>query len=434
MNFSPRSPNLDAQGIKNEMGCGWSEECYLISTTPEDRVIKIPVKYLINEKRKFIYLPFSYPTLLWIQQRLINKKNDIPPDNPLEVMGACSSFLKHRDIVWEVYVGCVINNGRLLSSLSSTTTTTLIPPLHIRRRIHNIKKWWFMDVLTLTGDWFHYDENIGYVFRRKIRGDFVRISEYRYWSRNRIMDVLRMKTSSLKRDFGKSYISTNIINGNNCLYIMRGENRLIHFFKYNILTETVEKIKETCFYFSNNTQLYKFLFIEKLNVIVLVYTTLFYTDVKVRIYVLEVSKSTNRKLLFERYYYSPGPDFRLEILPYKETVIIFIDNQFYIFKDLKEEEKYKIEDDNLGALYVRDDNEFIGVYYSDHRLLKFYKMKLENNKLGREEEEERTIPISDSNIFKVARKISSQDSNADWILIDKKEVKPLKEEDVWCWL
>ena len=88
----------------------FKQEEYIYFSTPQKKLVKIPVKYFCtdylklfkrNERWVIKNFPFSYPTLLWIRQRLKNNNNNALPENPLEAICACSYFLQH-DLAWEI--------------------------------------------------------------------------------------------------------------------------------------------------------------------------------------------------------------------------------------------------------------------------------------------------------------------------------------------
>ena len=134
---------------------------------------------------------FSNTTLYWIKQRLEDSEFLPTPDKPLEVVSACS-YLKLKELAWEMYIDRIVTDTKLLTSFSGMRT--LIPPWHIRNRL--TAAYWDMDILEDDYYWSHYEEN-EFVFRRPVGRTFARVGQFTYYENGKIIDTYRMTIKKL---------------------------------------------------------------------------------------------------------------------------------------------------------------------------------------------------------------------------------------------
>ena len=137
-------------------------------------------------------IPFTYSTLFWIQQKLEGKTR-WPPENPLEILRACS-HLRLKDLAWEVYIQRVMPYTKLLASLNEKQT--FIPASHIRNRLKNAD-YWDLDVINYEDMWSHYEEkdkeSIEFIFQRKVASNFSKIERALFYERGKLIDTRNMK-------------------------------------------------------------------------------------------------------------------------------------------------------------------------------------------------------------------------------------------------
>ena len=419
-------------------------------------VIKnLPQDY-VNSVKTTTKIPseFSYATLEWIRQKLLDEKKIDNNNNPVELIRACSYFLLN-ELAWEVYALRVLRNEDRASMLKALDEKmTFIPPLHLRRRLHHNEQnncWWSMDIVTTDDRWFHYEEGANFVFRRKVGHNFSPIKKCLYFDRGTLIDTYGMKIIALPVETANMLFIRR--DDDDLLYFIREEKEKEEEFVLSVFTCHVKNTDEcTLFYQHRNSVPYS---IDSSECISLKYVC--HIDV---CEVVSVNYRYSLDLVFKCYdtdgvylyrvtmldkdifkgtchrYYLRGEDPIISnaIHPIGSDIFYIVDNMIEIHGSF-----YNIQEEEVKALYLHVDGYFVGVY-TENEYLNCYKMLFDENNVMKKSDFIRGVKGFNEVSFDKIKKIYSEDSTQPWMILRKVKIidrkiklgdKNLDKEEIW---
>ena len=395
----------------------------IIKNLPKDYVNSVKTTTKIQSD-------FSYPTLEWIRQKLEEKgEEEENINNPVEIIQACSYFLLN-DLAWDVYVQHILNDRAAMAVLEPCQT--LIPPVHLRRRMNEEEEFWSMEIITRQDEWFHYEENLGFIFKRKVGANFSKVDKHLFFERGKLFDTLRMKmiikwpvsfaNMVFARKFEDLYFVQQKRDWIGIYTCNRAEPHRLYLQEFYIIPKKEGNDITQCDYI--NIQSKHVCLVKKV-----------YKDQGVEIKESVTSKTRgyydNLSSKTIRRYESPKIISNV-VRPSLTDYLCMVD-----YTIIDEEDQYKIRDCNIKALYVTKGCKYIGVYRENEHLM-FYLMSitpdnfLEKGKVVR--------CVKDHHLFdfeNTVKSVYSTDSDEAWMIPRSSEQRPTttitSSFDLWTW-